>query len=120
MKSLNEMTIAELTVELNKLTGKSLKKAKGSKESIISSIEMLRESLKPIKARKRGPSTKEVLRSLFNKNGAAFTIDELAEKCSTVKLNTIETAIIDLKNPKWSVGPTLELARGEDGKIRRA
>jgi hypothetical protein len=116
MSNLNEMTIAQLTVELNKLTGKNLKKAKGSKEAIIAKIQ---ELLKP-KARKRGPSTKDVLRSLFNKDGAEFTLDELAEKCNTVKLNTIETAIIDLKNPKWSVGPTMNLVKDADGKIIRA
>jgi hypothetical protein len=37
-----------------------------------------------------------------------------------VKPNTIETAIVDLKNPKWAGGPVLKIARGEDNKYRIA
>lgn len=122
MKALNEMTIAELTVVLNELTGKSVKKAKGSRESIIAKINELRpqEQPKPKARKKRGPSTKDVLRGLFRKDGAAYTLDELCEACSTVKPNTVETAIVDLKNPKWAVGPTIVITRGADGKYRRA
>lgn len=121
-KALNEMTIAELTVVLNELTGKNVKKAKGSKDSIIARInELTPPTPRPRKSKKRGPSTKDVIRGLYRKSkSAAYTLEELAEICNTVKTNTVETAIVDLKNPKWSVGPTLVLVKGEDGKYRRA
>ena len=115
--NLNEMTIAELTAIENELTGKSVKKSKGSKAAIIARIEKLSP---PKKSRKRGPSTKDVIRGLYREADAAYSLEELAKICKTVKVNTVETAIVDLKNPKWSVGPTLVLTKGEDGKYRRA
>lgn len=117
--NLNEMTIAELTAIENELTGKSVKKSKGSKEAIIARINALTPS-RPRKSKKRGPSTKDVIRGLYREKGAAYSLEELAKICKTVKTNTVETAIVDLKNPKWSVGPTLVLTKGDDGKYRRA
>jgi len=126
MKDLKDMTIAELTVELNALTGKSVKKAKGSAASIIEQIETLRAEAAPApavvekkKARKRGPSTKEVIRGLYANGDEAYTLDELCAACKTVKPNTVLTAITDLKNPKWSVGSVLNIGKDSDGKFRK-
>ena len=64
-------------------------------------------------------STKTVIRAIYKKAPkGAFTIAQLITKCNAalarqVKPNTVETAIIDLKNPKWSVGDILVLAKNE-------
>jgi len=64
-------------------------------------------------------STKTVIRAIYAASPkGAFTIAQLIKKCNAalarqVKPNTVETAIIDLKNPKWSVGDILVLAKNE-------
>jgi hypothetical protein len=64
-------------------------------------------------------STKTVIRAIYSKSPkGAFTLAQLIKKCNAalarqVKPNTVETAIIDLKNPKWSVGEILVLAKNE-------
>jgi hypothetical protein len=67
-------------------------------------------------AKKVRISTKTILRGLYKNKKAAFTLKELCAKCDTVKPNTVETAIIDLKNPKWSVGPVLVLVKNAKQK----
>lgn len=66
-------------------------------------------------------STKTVLRTIYSNKRAAFTLEELVAKCNAalvrqVKVNTVETAIIDLKNPKWAVGEVLVLTKNEKNK----
>jgi hypothetical protein len=104
--NVNEMNVKQLKAHAK--TSKISLPAKANKAAILAAISA---AAKP--ARRRGPSTKEVLRSLFSKANAAFTLEELAKQCDTVKLNTVETAIVDLKNKKWSVGPVLILAKNE-------
>lgn len=63
-------------------------------------------------------STKTVLRAIYSNKKSAFTLAQLVTKCNKalvreVKVNTVETAIIDLKNPKWAVGEVLVLTRNE-------
>jgi hypothetical protein len=63
-------------------------------------------------------STKTVLREIYSNKKAAFTLEQLVTKCNKalvreVKVNTVETAIIDLKNPKWAVGEVLVLEKNE-------
>lgn len=120
MKALDKMTIAELTTELNRRAGTKVKKAKGSKASIITKIEALPESKVEKRESKRGPSTKMVLRDLFKNKKTALTMAEMVAACPTVKANTVETALVDLKNPKWAQGPVLRILRGEDDKYRVA
>ena len=61
-------------------------------------------------------STKEVVRKIYANKKAAFTLEQLVTKCNAqlkrqVKVNTVETAIIDLKNPRWAKGELLVLTR---------
>jgi len=63
-------------------------------------------------------STKTVIRAIYSNKKAAFTLEQLITKCNAalvrqVKPNTVETAIIDLKNPKWAVGEVLVLEKNE-------
>lgn len=119
MKALTEMNVTELTAEYNTRSGKTVKKVKGSKAAIIAKIEALDPApAKEARKVKRGASTKLVLRDIFKSKKVAFTMDELIAKMPTVKPNTIETAIVDLKNPKWARGPVLKIMRGEDNKFR--
>jgi hypothetical protein len=118
MKALKKMNLAELTTELNRRAGTKVKKAKGKKAEIIAKIEALPAVKDERREKKRGPSTKTVIRELFKNKKSAFTMAEILAKCSTVKANTVETAIVDLKNPKWAAGPVLKILRGEDNKYR--
>lgn len=69
------------------------------------------------KAATKARSTKTVIRSIYAKAPkSALTLAQLVTKCNaalakTVKVNTVETAIIDLKNAKWAVGELLVLQK---------
>lgn len=125
IEKLQEMSAAELNAELNAYTSTNIKKRKMTKAAMIEELlEVMTEvgdvppAPKKKRARKTGPSTKQLVRSLFEKQNAAYTIDQLMEKFPAVKKNTIETAIIDLKNPKYAGGEPVVIKRGEDAKFR--
>lgn len=120
MKALKKMNLVELTTELNRRAGTNVKKAKGKKAAIIAKIEALPEVKVEQRTKKRGPSTKTVIRDLFKNKKSSYTMAEMLAKCPTVKANTVETAIVDLKNPKWcgSGLAVLKILRGEDNKYR--
>jgi len=126
LEDLENMTVAQLNEELNNYAGTSVKKRKMPKDKLIAELADVMMEVGDLEVeeerrkKKRGPSTKEVLRSVFKNAKVALTMDELIEKCPTVKPNTIETAIVDLKNPKWAKGPVLKIARGDDNKYRIA
>ena len=66
-------------------------------------------------------SSKDLIRDLYAANpGASFTLEELMEhvgQFTKVKPNTVETAITDLKNPKWSRGPVVVITKNSDNKF---
>jgi len=127
LETLEKMNVKALRTELKNYCPelKSIAKMNRAKvlEELVEAMTELGDLDAPKEERrkkKRGPSTKNVLRSLFKNKKVAFTMEELIKECPTVKPNTIETAIVDLKNPKWAGGPVLKIARGEDNKYRIA
>ncbi len=105
------MTKQELIAKIVELGGEK-PKAKTSKVELEATLEQL--TAKPTK---RHGSSKDSLRALFMKNGFVTREDvaRIADQLG-VKLNSVETALVDLKNPKWAGGPVISHNRDEQGR----
>ena len=59
----------------------------------------------------------DALRILFKKNGFVTKADiiQIANNLG-VKPNTVETALVDLKNPKWAGGPVVSHKKDDEGR----
>ena len=93
--NMSEMTKTDLIEKIVKLGGEK-PNAKTPKSKLVEMAQALHEPAK------RKGSAKTSLRALFEKRGAV-TVGDM-EKISAelgVKLNTVQTALIDLKSPKW-------------------
>ncbi len=105
------MTKQELIAKIIELGG-AKPKAKASKTELECTLKDL--AAKPTKRR---TSSKDSLRALFTKNGFVTRddIEKIADQLG-VKLNSVETALVDLKNPKWAGGPVINHKRDDDGR----
>ncbi len=119
-EQLGEMTIAELTQVHNALTGKSVKKVKGSSAKIVGEILKMQPAQPARVERKGGKSIKSLLRELYADKSAAYTEEELQAKIDGTWAS-IRSTISDLKNTKYADGPLLIIQRDkETGEFRRA
>ncbi len=105
------MTKSNLIAKIIELGGEK-PKAKASKAELENTLKSL--SAKPTKRRS---SSKDSLRALFAKNGFVSKTDlsRIADQLG-VKLNSVETALVDLKNPKWAGGPVVNHKRDVEGR----
>ncbi len=105
------MTKQELITKIIQLGG-TKSNAKSSKAELETTLKSL--SSKPAKRR---TSSKDSLRTLFAKNGFV-TKDDIAAIADNlgVKLNSVETALVDLKNPKWSGSSVISHKRDDQGR----
>ena len=105
------MTKQELMKKIVELGG-SKPNAKSTKAELEGTLKKLAS-----KPTKRRGSSKDALRTLFKRNGCVTKtdIDQIANNLG-VKPNTVETALVDLKNPKWAGGPVINHKKDDEGR----
>lgn len=113
-ESLSVLSIAELTVIFNQVSGKNIKKAKGSKEAIAERIlslvvESVAEGAPDEDARAEQPrrmTMKDRLRGMFRVR-SAWNADEFWDEFTDKAESSVRATLSDLKNPRYAGGPLL-------------
>jgi hypothetical protein len=94
---------------------------KTTKPAIVELLE-LDDATKPTtkKVSKRGPSTKDALRAMFEQTGTSIPVEDVLAALSHVKPDTVVTMLGDLKNKRYAAGPVIIVERQEGQFVRTA